>query len=446
MQRLLLLGLNHTTAPLAMRERLAMNAEERDAAVAALRQRFEGCEAVLLSTCNRVELYASRPVHGHPRPEELIDFLAELRHVPADEFRSHLYHKNERAAVEHLFTVASSLDSMVIGETQILGQVREAYDAAKEQGATGAALNPLFQRAVAVGRQVMSETPIAEGRISIASVAVDYASRIFDHFNDKTVLSIGAGKMAALVLQSFAALKPKRLLVCNRDSAKAVALASRFGGEAVPYERLDEHLVAADVVVSSTGAPHPIITRSRFDGLRRLRRYRPIFLIDIALPRDVEPSVGELENVYLYNLDDLQQVVADTRSERGGATEAARAIVARHVEQFVMWDRAREMGPIIERLSQRYHHLAREELERTLNKLGDVSPAERAHLEELTRRIVNKLLHDPIRTLRGAEGPHGSAAYLHAMEKLFQLDESADPGNPAAPQTPDEDTSNDEPA
>src|SRR5688572_4579279 len=442
MQRLLLLGLNHTTAPLAVRERLAMNAEERDAAVAALRSRFEGCEAVLLSTCNRVELYASRPVHGHPRPEELIDFLAELRQVPAEEFRAHLYHKNERAAVEHLFTVASSLDSMVIGETQILGQVREAYDAARGQGATGAALNPLFQRAVAVGRQVMSETPIAEGRVSIASVAVDYASRIFDHFNDKTVLSIGAGKMAALVLQSFAAVKPKRLLVCNRDHAKAVALAARFGGEAVPYEKLDEHLVAADVVVSSTGAPHPIITQARFDGLRRLRRYRPIFMIDIALPRDVEPAVGELENVYLYNLDDLQQVVADTRTERGGAVEAARSIVTKHVEQFVMWDRAREMGPIIERLSQRYHELAREELERTLNKLGDVSPAEQAHLEELTRRIVNKLLHDPIRTLRGAEGPHGAAAYLHAMEKLFQLDETSD----LAPKPADEGTSNDEPA
>ena len=282
--------------------------------------------------------------------------------------------------------------------------------------------------------------------MSVASVAVDYAGRIFDHFTDKTVLSIGAGKMAALVLQSFAALRPKRLLVCNRDPAKAVALAARFGGEAVPYEKLDEHLVAADVVVSSTGAPHPIITRQRFDGLRRLRRYRPIFIIDIALPRDVEPAVGELENVYLYNLDDLQQVVADTRSERGGATEAARAIVAKHVEQFVMWDRAREMGPIIERLSQRYHQLGREELERTLNKLGDVSAAERAHLEELTRRIVNKLLHDPIRTLRGADGPHGSAAYLHAMEKLFQLDESVDRDEPAppAPKSPDEGTPNDE--
>src|SRR5688500_836668 len=275
MQRLLLLGLNHTTAPLAVRERLAMNAEERDAAVAALRSRFEGCEAVLLSTCNRVELYASRPVHGHPRPEELIDFLAELRQVPAEEFRAHLYHKNERAAVEHLFTVASSLDSMVIGETQILGQVREAYDAAMGQGATGAALNPLFQRAVAVGRQVMSETPIAEGRVSIASVAVDYAGRIFDHFDDKTVLSIGAGKMAALVLKSFAALKPKRLLVCNRDASKGQSLARRHKGEAVAFEDLDDHLVAADIVVSSTGSEHPIITRPQFESLLKRRRFRP---------------------------------------------------------------------------------------------------------------------------------------------------------------------------
>ncbi|HEV2295909.1 MAG TPA: glutamyl-tRNA reductase [Tepidisphaeraceae bacterium] len=422
MQRLLLLGLNHSTAPLAVRERLALNAEQRAAALGAFRAKFEGCEAVLLSTCNRVELYAARAAHGQPRPEEMVEFLASFRSIPAGEFRQHLYQKSERGVVEHLFTVASSLDSMVVGETQILGQVREAYDAARALGATGALLNPLFQRASAVGKQVMTETSLGEGRMSVASVAVDHAGRIFDHFDDKTVLCIGAGKMTSLVIRGFAALKPKRLLCCNRDPVKAQKLAATFGGQAVVFERLDEHLIAADIVVSSTGSAVPIITRSRFETLLRQRRYRPVFLIDIALPRDVEPGVGELENVYLYNLDDLQQAVSSTQSQRTESLNAARAIVARHVEGFLAWHRAREMGPFIERLSARYHQLAREELERTIAKLGDVTEAEKAHLEELTRRIVNKLLHDPITALRQSDSPHAPAtAYLHAMEKLFQL-------------------------
>jgi glutamyl-tRNA reductase len=316
---------------------------------------------------------------------------------------------------------------MVLGETQILGQVREAYDAAKGLGATGALLNPLFQRAVAVGKEVMSGTAIAEGRVSVASVAVDYARRIFDSFADKTVLSIGAGKMAALVLQSFAQLAPKRLLVCNRSPEKAVELAGRFGGTAVAFENLNEHLVAADIVVSSTGAEEPIITRRQIAGLRKAMRYRPIFLIDIALPRDVEAGVGELENVYLYNIDDLQQVVAGTIGQRQDEVDAARRIVERQVEQFVVWQRTREMGPMIDRLSKRYHQLAAEELARTLNKLPGIGEAERAHLEELTRRIVNKLLHDPITMLRKSENLHGTTSqYLHALERLFRLEEESE--------------------
>ncbi len=434
MQRLLLLGLNHSTAPLAVRERLAMNGEQRAEALAAFRARFEGSEAVLLSTCNRVEIYAARAVHDRPRPEEMIDFLAGLRSIPAAEFRAHLYHKAERGVVEHLFTVASSLDSMVVGETQILGQVREAYDAARDAGATGPVLNPLFQRAAAVGKQVMTETSIAEGRRSVASVAVDYAGRIFDNFHQKTVLCIGAGKMTSLVVRGFAALKPKRLLCCNRDPAKAKRLAELFGGEAVPFERLDEHLIAADVVVTSTGSPVPIITRSRFESLLKQRRYRPVFLIDVAMPRDVEARVGELENVYLYNLDDLQQAVSATRSQRSGSVDAARAIVTRHLESYIAWHRAREMGPFIERLSQRYHQLAREELDRTMAKLGDVTDIEKAHLEELTRRIVNKLLHDPIAALRQSDSPHApAAAYLHAMEKLFHLGDNTPPPSETKP-------------
>lgn len=424
-QRLLLLGLNHTTAPLSVRERLVFSAEQRQAALAAFRARFPGCEAVLLSTCNRVELYIARALHGHPRIEEMAEFLAGFHAVPVESFRPHLYEKSDRGMVEHLFAVASSLDSMVLGETQILGQVREAYDAAHQLSATGALLNPLFQRAIFVGKQVMHETALTEGRLSVASVAVDYASRIFERFHDKTVLNIGAGKMANLVLRGFAGLAPKKLLICNRDSAKAQTLTQKFGGEVAAFDDLEQHLSAVDIVITSTGSIQPIITARQFAAVQRRRRYRPIFLIDIALPRDVEAGVGELENVYLYNLDDLQQVVAQTQGSRNGAIDAARTIVAQSVEEYIADHRARAMGPMIDRLYKRYHQLAQDELNRTLNKLPNISPAEQAHLGELTRRIVNKLLHDPVQALRKADGQHAPAVpYLHAVEQLFKLSQA----------------------
>ena len=429
MHRLVLLGLNHSTAPLAVREKLAFNPAQQRDALRAFLEKFPGCEAVLLSTCNRVELYAVTAVHHSPSSDEVLTFLSGLRGVDPEQFREHFYTKSDRMAIGHLFNVASSLDSMVLGESQILGQVREAYDVAREMTTAGALLNPLFQRAIAVGKQVMTETSIGGGRLSIASVAVDYAKRIFDHFDDKTVLNIGAGEMATLVLRNFADLKLGKLLLCNRDPAKAVKLAEEFGGEAAAFDRLDEHLIAADIVVTSTGASEPIITRARFEKLLRPRRYKPIFIIDIALPRDVEASIEKLENVYLYNLDHLQQVVSTTQSQRIEAVDAARKIVGHHVHDFISWHRQRQMGPLIDGLYRRYHGLAQEELNRTLNKLPNIGEAEKAHLEELTRRIVNKLLHDPIRMLKHSDPQHGPPAqYMHAMEKLFGLENPEMPG------------------
>jgi glutamyl-tRNA reductase len=232
-----------------------------------------------------------------------------------------------------------------------------------------------------------------------------------------------------LVLQSFAQLHPKRLLVSNRDAAKADALAARFHGQSAPFEALDAHLVAADVVITSTSSPQPIITRSRFEHLLKQRRYRPIFFIDIALPRDVEPAVGKLDNVYLYNLDDLQQVVSATHSERSTAIDSARKIVDDHVEKYIAWSAAREMGPLIDTLYKKHHDLAREELERTLSKLPPLSADDRAHLEDLTRRIVNKLLHDPIKALRDSRAHAQNIPYLHALEKLFDLEPPSAPAD-----------------
>jgi glutamyl-tRNA reductase len=424
MQRLLLLGLNHTTAPLEVREKLAFDAATQKNAIESLRKDFPECEFVLLSTCNRVEFYAAREVHGRPRTDELLVAVASLQSVSPDAVKPHLYEKTDREAVAHLFHVASSLDSMVLGETQILGQVRNAYDAATSLGSTGAMLNPLFQRAIAVGKQVLRETPLGEGRLSVASVAVDYVRQIFDHFGDKTVLSIGAGEMAQLVLRHFAELKPGKMLVTNRTLHRAESLAQEFHCSAVDFEKLTDHLAAADIVISSTGAPEPIITRARMETALKARRYKPIVMLDIALPRDIEAGVGESQSVYLYNIDDLQKVVQHTQNQRRAAIDAATRIVLEHVDDFIASTRARELGPAIERLYAHHHKLAQEELHRTLNKLNHLKEDEKSHVEELARRIVNKLLHDPIKTLRSADNSHGpSAQYLHALEKLFKLED-----------------------
>jgi glutamyl-tRNA reductase len=432
MHRLHLLGLNHTSAPLEVREKVAFNTEQRWRAITAFKEKFPQCETVLLSTCNRVELYVAREVHGHPRAQEVAEFLSAFHGVPVEKVHPHLYHQSGREMVEHLFHVTSSLDSMVLGETQILGQVRDAYESAREHGCVGPLLNPLFQRAIAVGKQVMRETQLAEGRLSVASVAVNYAGRIFDHFNDKQVLCIGAGKMAQVVLKNFSALSPRKLLVCNRDGNKAAELAARFNGEAVPFDALDVHLTGVDVVITSTGSTDPIITARRFQAAQRKRRYRPIFIIDIALPRDVEASVGEIENVYLYNLDDLQKVVVQTQTGRQGSIDAARKIVTVAVEDYLRAHRIRAMGPVIDQLYKRYHQLAQEELNRTLSKLPEVSETEKTHLEELARRIVNKLLNDPVQALRSVDDSHAPASqYVHAMERLFKL--NSEQSKPEAP-------------
>jgi glutamyl-tRNA reductase len=424
MQRLMMLGLNHTTARLELREKLGFDGAQRDAALVSLREKFAGCEAVLLSTCNRVELYIARPPHAGPTGQDLVNFLAEMRGVPQGEILPHTYEKSEREVVGHLFAVAASLDSMILGETQILGQVRQAYEAASRLQAVGPTLNPLFQRALAVGKEILTETTLAEGRISVASVAVDCARRIFDTFADKTVLSVGAGKMAGLLLTSLAELKPGKLLVCNRDAAKADELAKKYGGQSAGFDKLGVNLAAADIVLTSTGSAAPIITKPLFEIVMRKRRYKPVFLIDIAVPRDVAADVGDMDNVYLYNLDDLQKVVSSTHGQRSAAVDAANKILAAHVEQFANWNRARQLGPLIDQLQRHWHSVAQDELQRTLGKMPEISAEEREHLEELTRRIVNKLLHDPIRQLRDSDQMHAPATqYIHAMEKLFGLDE-----------------------
>jgi glutamyl-tRNA reductase len=417
MNDLLLIGLNHTTAPLDVRERLALAPQRAFDAITAWQARSGGREVVILSTCNRVELYLSGPT---PR-QDVVRYLSEFFETPAGAFESHLYERHGRGVVEHLFTVASGLDSMVLGETQILGQVRQAYEASRQAGATGPVLNPLFQRAATVGKEVLTDTGIADGRVSVASVAVDYAKRIFDHFADKTVLCLGTGKMTRLVLQGFATLNVGKILVASREQTRADEFARKFGGVGVTMNDLDQHLIAADVIIGSTGATHPVVTRDRFAKLQRKRRYRPAFFLDIAVPRDIDASVGELEQTYLYNRDDLQNVVSQTMAGRGTQVEAARGVVRRHVDAYAAWHRQREIGPLIDALYKQSGEIARAEVERTLCKL-ELDDAGREQVEQLVHRVVQKLLHGPVSQLKQTHDAGGEGqAYVHAVEKLFNL-------------------------
>ena len=423
MQRLVMMGLNHASSPLALREKVAFSPAQREKAITRFREYFPESEVVILSTCNRMEFYTARPVHSHPRVDEMIEFVAEFHGLDAAQLRPHLYDYTERRVAEHLFAVTSSLDSLVVGETQIIAQVREAYDHACQAGSAGALLHPLFQHAIATAREVLAATQLADGRRSIASIAVDYARQVFDSFADKTVLCIGAGKMSALVLKHLSELHIRTLIVCNRDLEKAQSLASEFGGQAGAMEELPAYLAQADIVVSSTASPQPIITRAVFERVMKQRRWKPVFLIDIALPRDIEPGVGDLENVYLYNIDDLQHVARATDCNRLEAVAAATKIVLQRVDEFVTWHRAREVGPLIERLFARSHAIATEEVLRAANKLPNLSAEEREHLEELARRIVNKLLNDPVQVVRAGDAKNGSNPYVHALTRLFRLEE-----------------------
>jgi glutamyl-tRNA reductase len=421
--RLLVIGLNHRTAPLDLRETVAFTPAQAEEATDRFRARFPQAELVILSTCNRVEFYIARPISSEPLVEHLAEFIGEFHRVPARQLRDHLYHHEDLAMVRHLFSVASSLDSMVVGETQILSQVKHAYQHGCNAGGVNKVMHALFQRALAAAKEVHEKTSLSSGRLSVASVAVDLSASVFDRFDDKTVVSIGAGKMATLMLQHMADLKPRKLLVTNRSAARAEALAARFQGEPRPYEALDQLLAEADILLTSTGAAEPIVTEARFRSLLKARRYRPIVMVDIAVPRDIEPSVGALSNVYLYNIDDLQEVAARNRGKRDQEIAASRALLDQHVQEFLRWFAARDVGPVVKALYEQAHATARAELDSYLAKNPQLSPEQSAELEKMTHRLVGKLLHGPVTNLTAQTEATARPMLTAALKKLFNLGE-----------------------
>ena len=412
-------GLNHRTAPVAVREALAFAAARLPEALAALAATEGVGEAVILSTCNRVEVYTSSV--EAPPPDLAARFLSSFHGVWPETFQAHLFRHEGREAARHLFRVACGLDSMVVGEAQVTGQVRAAYEAAAAAGTAGRALHRLFQQALAAAKRVRTDTGIGAGRASVGSVAVELAQRIFESLGGKTVLVIGAGEMGASVVAALRAAGAEATLVANRTYARAVELAATWGGRAVPFDALADHLAAADIVISSTDAPHYVLTRARVEQAVAKRRGRSLFLVDIAVPRDVEPAVAGVEGCYLYNIDDLQAVVNDTLAQRQQEVGRCEAIVEEECGHYLAWVERLAVAPTIAELAAQLHELKRAELEALLQRVPDLSPEARAEVERMADRLVNKILHQPIRALRDAPSDERPEGLLGAALRLFGL-------------------------
>ena len=390
---LLTLGLNHLTAPLPVRERVVFHVERLQEALAELKRGL-AAEAAILSTCNRTELYVS----SGGKPAELMEWLAQYHRLAPGELQPYLYTLPQEQAVRHAFRVASGLDSMVLGEPQILGQMKEAARAAESAGTLGSLLHRLFQRSFAVAKEVRSTTRIGAASVSMAAAAVKLAARIFPSLKDQSVLLIGAGEMIELTATHFAAQAPARMAVANRTTERAERLAARFNAQAIELRTLGESLHEYDIVVSCTASSLPILGKGLVERALRARRHRPMFMVDLAVPRDIEPEAAELDDVFLYTVDDLAEIVSGNLDARRSAVEQAEAIIDAQVGQFMHWMRLREGVPLIRALREEADAARREELERALKALArGEEPA--AVLEALSRSLTNKLLHGPTQAL-----------------------------------------------
>lgn len=414
---------NHHTSDLSLRERLAFPPAQIPKAYAALRSAFPRAEWVVLSTCNRVEVYTAQEDPAQiPSHQDVAQFFAEFHRVPLTEFFDDLLERTGPDVVRHLFQVASSLDSMVLGEPQIVAQVKEAYSQAQAHSASGPLTNELFQRAINVSKRVRTETALAEGRVSIASVAVaEFGRKIFDRFDDKTVLVIGAGEMAAETLRYLKEAGASQILVTNRTAERALSLAAEWGGKARPFEQLDEWLAQADVIVSTTGAEPCLVGIERFRRVRKVTGEKPVFLLDLGVPRDFAPEIRDLDdNVFLYSIDDLEAICEANRKSRTREVEKALVIVDQETEKFMAGLYHRATGPIVKRLREQWRSVVDQETARLFKRLPHLEP-DRGEIERTIEQMVNKLLHPPLEALRdeARDGtPHG---LMDALKRLFGL-------------------------
>jgi glutamyl-tRNA reductase len=425
---LILLGINHKTAPIELRERVAIPRDELASAASALSRTSGIREAMILSTCNRVEILAA----SENLNTDLAEFLHGYFSLDPAVLGPHLYEHRDQEAVLHLFRVAASLDSMVVGESQILGQVKEAYTVAREAGTIQSQLEPLLQSAFAAAKKVRTETAIGISTVSIASVAVDLAQKIFGSMAGKTVFLIGAGKMSELAARHLIRHGADKILVANRTHDRAIRLAQQFAGgvtpQVVPWSEMRQHAAQADIIITSTGAAEPIFRKEDGQAFLHQRKNRPMFFIDIAVPRDVDPEMNRLEGIFLYDIDDLQQVAASHMAERTREAADAEAVVAAEVERYHRKQRSVNVAPDIVSLQMRAEELRQAELRRAQSRLGNLTPEQAAAVEAMTRSLVNKFLHAPMQALKQA-AQDGDSVRVETIRSAYGLE--ADPGSPA---------------
>ena len=439
---LFLVGLNHKTAPIATREQFALSSSRLPLALNGLRE-IGAREVVVLSTCNRMEIYA---LGNDSLDEAMTQFLSDFFQVSSTRLHGHLYHRRDEDAAQHLFEVACGTDSLVLGESQILGQVKTAFEDARLHNSIGGTLDELFRRAITCGKRARSETEIGRGALSVGSAAVELARQIFGSLQGRTVLILGAGKMSELTAQHLVSSGARRIIVSNRTHERACAMARQFndaeserGGdavssEAVTWDEFPRWLHQADIVISSTRAPHTVISQEQVATAMKSRRSRPLLLVDIAVPRDIDPQAHRLDNVYLYDIDDLQGVVSENRRQRAGELARVEEVVDEEVLGWTKWLRGLEARPVMVALAARAQEISQSEVDIALSRLPDLTPKEQEIVRLLARSVANKLMHAPLRHLR--ESASEGSPDVEALRRAFALNDAADNGATKLDTTP----------
>lgn len=418
------IGMNHTSAPIELRECMAKDPDGASHALAFMRDSEFIKECLFLSTCNRVEVMFTTPV-----PEEakkfVLSIMSDLGDIPEQDFIANLYNFSGIEAVRHIFRVASSLDSMIVGEPQILGQIKEAFHlAASKEKTSGVILNRLMHKAFHVAKRVKTETGISEAAVSISYAAVELAKKIFYDLSGKKILLIGAGEMAELAAKHLMNQGVDSLTVANRSFHKAVEIADPFNGKAVLFDEVESQLADVDIVITSTAATEYIIKQKQVKSILKKRRNRPLFFIDIAVPRDIEPSVNDLENIYLYDIDDLKEVIAENTSQRKSEALKAERIITEEVISFEKWLNTLSVVPTIVSLKEKVEGIRKSEIEKSLKNIGKLTPSQCEVIESLTISLADKILNDPILALKQKSGRSSSDIYLDVARQLFNLDKN----------------------
>jgi len=421
---ILMTGLNHTTAPVELREKLSIQDADLESVLNQFRDTRTLLESVVLSTCNRTEVYAIVS-SVHAGEDFLLKFLARHADVEPTELKKHIYSHQGKYAATHLMKVASGLDSLVIGETQILGQVRTAFHTALECGNTGALFNQLFARAIQVGKRAQSETTIGQNPVSISYAAVQLAKKIFGDLSNKTALVLGAGKMSDLTAQHLQAGGVRQLYVANRTLERAEVLARKFNGQVVDWSEFPEFLSKVDIVISSTGSKQPVITEKMVSRAAKVHSKRPLALIDIALPRDIEASVSKQKNVYLYDIDDLNGVVAANLAERARQGKQVERMIAEAITDYSQWLTEQEIVPVIAAIRAKGDDIQAGVMESLARKLPDMDERTRKLVHKHTMSIVNQLLRDPIQNMKELATASGGAQHVHVFAQLFGISADA---------------------